>query len=219
MLKFLFWTLLIANAGLAVYQLGYLDTLLPAGREPTRLQRQIEPQRLRVVPEPAAATLEPAAMVQAAEAPVCLEVGNFSPEEAQRFVAQLGALADRAQRRTVPEASGYMVYLPPQPDRAAAERKAEELRALGIEDFFIIQDNSSMRWGISLGVFRTEAGARTHLAQLSGRGVRTARIGQRGGAASQVVFRFDGIDSEARGALEQARTGFERQQVRTCEAA
>jgi len=220
MLKFLFWILLLANAGLAAYQLGYLDTLLPKGREPTRLQRQIEPERLRVVPEPVAAAQAVAiAAPQPPQPAVCLEVGNFNQDEAQRFVARLGELAARAERRTVQETASFVVYMPPQPDRAGAERKAQELRALGIEDFFIIQDNSSLRWGISLGVFRTEDAARAHLAHLNNQGVRTARIGERSVSASQIAFRFDGLDPAARAVVEQAGTEFARQQVRGCEPA
>lgn len=222
MLKFLFLALLLANTALAAYQLGYLDTLLPNGHEPTRLQRQIEPQRLRVVPEPKPEA-EPAAAAgdaqpEVAAAAACLEVGNFSQEEAQRFAAQLGELAASAERQALQEVASHMVYMPPQQDRAAAERKAAELRALGIDDFFIIQDNSSMRWGISLGVFKTEEGARTHLAQLSDKGVRSARIGQRSVTSSQIAFRFRGIDPAARTVIEQAKAGFVRQEVRECSA-
>ncbi|HVL74821.1 MAG TPA: SPOR domain-containing protein, partial [Noviherbaspirillum sp.] len=145
----------------------------------------------------------------------CTEVGNFSNDEAQRFAAVLGDLAQRAQRRPVQAASSYMVYMPPQPDREGAERKAAELRSLGIHDFFIIQDNSALRWGISLGVFKTEEGARTHLAGLSQKGVRSARIGERGAGAALVAFQFADLDEGARATLEQATAGM-RQTVKDC---
>ncbi len=232
MLKFLFWILLLANAGLAAYQFGHLDTLLPTGREPTRLQRQIEPQRLHVVPEPRAAQEAAAAPAAVADAPAsapattvaaavepvpaCIEVGRFSQDEAQRFRAQLGPLGARAEPHTLTSARSYMVYMPPQPDRAGAERKASELRTLGIDDFFIIQDNSDLRWAISLGVFKTEEGARTHLAELVRRGVRTARVGQRSMGPVQLVLRFHGLDADTLGALRQTAAGFERKAVQEC---
>jgi hypothetical protein len=249
MLKFLFWTLLLANAGLAAYQFGYLDTLLPNGHEPGRLGQQIQPDRLRLVPapppEPPPPAIQPApestpdsasradpqaaaggaaatglvAATGAAPVPACLEVGNFNQEEAQRFIAGLGNLGARTQQRTVQEAASHMVYMPPQGDREGAERKAGELHRLGVADFFIIQDNSSLRWGISLGVFKTEEAARTHLARLNQKGVRTARIGQRSAMATQVAFQFRGLDHAGKGALEQAKAGFGRQELKECAAA
>src|SRR5690606_35581749 len=100
----------------------------------------------------------PAPTAAVTAVPVCIEVASFSQDEARRFAAQLGSLGARAETRSLPAPLSHMVYLPPQPDRAGAERKAAELRALGIDDFFIIQDNSDLRWAISLGVFKTEEG-------------------------------------------------------------
>lgn len=269
MLKFLFWSLLLANTGLAAYQLGYLDTLLPNGREPVRLERQLHPERLRLLPAPPPESPKPASAPESAPDPAapaaapaaspttptpaeqqpqpaapsqppvtqapaqpgttsapaprivaaCLDIGGFNRDEADRFLRRLGDLAPRAARREVQEAASHMVYVPPQADRAGAEQKAAELRALGVNDFFIIQDNSPLRWGISLGVFKTEDAARNHLAQLNRQGVRSARIGQRTVTATAFVFRLRNLDAAAVQTVEQAGTGFERVYVRECAAA
>ncbi|HYD97458.1 MAG TPA: SPOR domain-containing protein [Noviherbaspirillum sp.] len=273
MLKFLFWILLLGNAGLLAYQQGYFDALLPSGREPARMKQQLNADKLRLVPPPdpnqpppappaaeqaPASPAEPAAPAMpaapvtpvtppappaptapaapAAVAPVstsaaatpkkkdiiaCTEIGGFNPEDAKRFAAQLAplALGDRVSQRPLQEVANHMVYIPPQADREGAEKKAGELRKLGIEDFFIIQDNSPLRWGISLGVFKHEEAARAHLAALGQKGVRTARIGQRTVTSSQVAFRLRDIDAETKSALDKIRTGFPKQEVRACEGA
>lgn len=223
MLKFLFWTLLLANGALAAYQFGYLEALVPNGHEPTRLDQQIAPERIRIVPpplEPPAAQVEarvaPALAATEPGAPTCIEIGNFNPEEARLFIAALGELGSRASPRSVQEVASHMVYLPPHPNREAAERKVAELRRLGVEDSFIIQDNSSLRWAISLGVFKTEAGARAGLQRLNDRGVRNARIGQRMANSGQQAFQFRGLDANARRTLDQVKVEFGPQEVRAC---
>lgn len=147
----------------------------------------------------------------------CTEIGNFSAEDAERFSAQLASLAPgaRVKRRTLSEATSHIVYIPPQGDKEGAEKKAGELRRLGINDFFIIQNNSSLRWGISLGVFKMEEAARAHLANLNQMGVHSARIGERGGTAL-VAFQVRGLDADKKVALEKITAGFPKQQMRGC---
>jgi len=229
MLKFFFWILLLGNAGLLAYQQGYFDALLSSGREPARMKQQINADKVRVIPAPAAAPEPPpepapepaAAAVSEAKKPVvlaCTEIGNFGPEEAKRFSAELASLSlgDRVKQRALQEVASHMVYIPPQADKESADKKAGELRKLGVEDFFIIQDNSSLRWGISLGVFRHEEAARTHLAALTQKGVRSARIGQRTVTSSQVAFQVRELDEDAKAALDKVKAGFPKQEVRAC---
>lgn len=152
---------------------------------------------------------------------VCAEIGNFNAEDAKRFSAQLAplALGPRVTQRQVQEVATHMVYIPPQGDKEAAEKKAGELRRLGVSDFFIIQDNSPLRWGISLGVFKMEEAARAHLANLNQKGVRTARIGQRTVSTHLVTFRLRDLDEESRNAVQKIKAGYARQEMRSCEGA
>lgn len=233
MLKFFFWTLLLVNAGLAAYELGYFDGLVSNGREPTRMSNQFNADHLRLVPPPVAepepenetgpepeseAPIMPeqVSLVQAEPVLACTEIGNFSQDDASRFVAQLAplALGERLSQHTVSGNISHVVYIPSQGDREGAERKADELRRLGITDFFIIQDNSRLRWGISLGVFKQEDAARTHLERLNRRGVRTGRVGRR--SSSAIVFQLHGLDAESRAAVGRIATGFPRQEMRAC---
>jgi cell division septation protein DedD len=238
MLKFVFWSLMLANGALAAYQLGYLDTVLPDGHEPTRLDQQINPERIRLAPPPvptenafpdgsakstgsSAQAANPVSFATSVAAPglSCVEVGNFDLEEARLFAAQLGALGEEATVRRIREAASHMVYMPPQGDREGAERKAGELRRMGVTDFFIIQDGSSLRWGISLGVFKTEEAARAFLATLNQKGVRTARIGQRPVVSNHVAFQFRDLSGAGRVALDAAKKSFGPKEERECAAA
>lgn len=232
MLKFFFWILLMANAALFAYQQGALDTLLPSGREPARIANQLNADKVKVIPaseakretapppvaEPVAAVAEKIDTADKAEVLACTEVGNFSPEEAKRFGTQVASLAlgERVAQRAIQEVATHMVYIPPQVDKEAAEKKAEQLRQLGIDDFFIIQDNSPLRWGISLGVFKHEEAARTHLASLNKKGVRSARIGQRTVSSSMTAFQLRDIDAKAKASLEKIMADFPKQAVREC---
>ena len=90
MLKFLVGALLVANLGLFVVQRGQ-----PAGHEPARMNNQLNPDRIRLlpasaasVPAPAAAAPEPApapAETVASAAPnACIELLSFTAAEATR---------------------------------------------------------------------------------------------------------------------------------------
>ncbi len=248
MLKFFFWILLLANAGLLAHQRGAFDNMLSSGREPARMSQQINADKIRLIPppeakpapdpQPAPPSAAPAASPEgtpadakapeatpvAAKTPevaACTEIGNFNPEEARRFTALLTplALGDRVSQRAVQEVASHMVFIPPQADKDGAEKKAGELRRLGVEDFFIIQDNSALRWGISLGVFKQEEAARAHLASLNQKGVRSARIGQRMATTNLVAFKLRGLDAAAKAALEKIKTGFAKQEMRACDGA
>lgn len=148
----------------------------------------------------------------------CTEIGNFGPEDARRFSAEVASLSlgDRVKQRALQEVANHMVYIPPQADKEGAEKKASELRKLGVDDFFIIQDSSNLRWGISLGVFKHEEAARTHLASLSQKGVRSARIGQRTVTSSQVAYQIRDLDEETKAALDKIKAGFPKQAARKC---
>jgi hypothetical protein len=245
MLKFFFWIVLLANAGLLAFQQGYLDTLFPSGREPGRVNNQLNPDKIRLLPAGAVApapvpAVSAASTTATAVAPPpvsdavmsaistarkpdtlsCADIGNFSADEAKRFSAQLAplSLGDRLAQRSVQEIVSHLVYIPPQGDKEGADKKAGELRRLGITDFYVIQDNSPLRWGISLGVFKTEEAARGHLVHLNQKGVRTARIGQRNVAANLVAFRLKDLDAGARNAVEKIKAGFPKQEMKGCEA-
>lgn len=74
----------------------------------------------------------------------------------------------------------FWVYIPPRSTNEDAQKKAGELKALGVEDFFVVNDGSRWTHAISLGLFSSKEAADRRLDEVKQRGVRTAVSGQRG---------------------------------------
>ncbi len=227
MLKLIFFLLLAANAALFAAGQGYIGNLNDGEREPARLNNQLNAKELKpltaaqanaavaaVAPPPPAPKDEPVTVA-------CLDVGNFAPAEARRFEAQVGELelGDRQSRRNVQgqDISSYMVNIPPQGSKEAADRKAAELRARGVTNLFVMNDSQPMRWGISLGVFKSETAAQTQLATLVKQGVRGARVSPRYSPSKEVAYQFRDIGSETQTRLASIVTKFPDQQIRKCQ--
>ncbi|MFN4324694.1 MAG: SPOR domain-containing protein [Azonexus sp.] len=124
----------------------------------------------------------------------CLAWRQLTVAEADQVAALLGKrFADyKLSRKTVAsESNGWWVYIPALPSKADAERKAGELRNLGVTDFFIVQEGAS-RHAISLGIFSSDKGAGERLAELKGKGVRSAVVGPRPGKDTLVALQARG---------------------------
>ncbi len=102
----------------------------------------------------------------------------FPPIDEERAAALRNALeqsgASVDERRTEQGAS-YLVYLPPSENSAQAQQRLAELRRIGRDDAFVIQDGP-MRLAISLGLFRFENAARAMVDQLARAGETRAQI-------------------------------------------
>jgi hypothetical protein len=225
-LKLIFALLVAANVALFAYGKGYLGQFNGNEREPARLQKQLNADKLQLISagkaEAAAAAVAPPPPVPRDEpaAIACLEAGNFVMADARKFEERLAPLelGDRQQRRNLPgqEISSYIVHIPPQASRAAAEKKADELRALGITNFFVLNDSSPLRWGISLGVFRTEAAAQAQLAALVKQGVQSARVAPRYSGSKQLFYQFRNISEETKARIGKIVAKFPEQETRAC---
>ncbi|MPQ60396.1 SPOR domain-containing protein [Duganella sp. FT27W] len=245
MLKFIFCSLLAVNAALFAYGQGYLGHFSGNEREPQRLQRQLNPKDLTLVSSERAHRTEASAPAVAANAATdtdtdaatataagatpaakpapplaCVEIGSFVLAEARRFEARLAPLqlGDRQSRRNLPgtEVSSYIVHIPPQGSKEAADRKAAELRGLGVTNYYVISDNSPLRYGVSLGVFKTEGAAQNQLAMLVKQGVRTARVTPRMSGSRLLAFQFRDVAPSLKADLDKIRADFPNTDVRTC---
>lgn len=222
MLKFIFWSLLCINGVLLAYSQGVLGNFNGNEREPARMKNQISTDKLVLVSAArATATAAPELPPdRPAEAAACLEVGNFAVAEARRFEARLKplALGERQTRQSseATDATSHIVYIPPQGSKEAAERKAGELKNLGVTNYFIMSDNSAMKWGISLGVFKSEAAAEALLASLGKQGVHSARLVARGGQAAKVTFQFRAIDAATKAKIDDIAGSFAAAESRSC---
>ena len=147
--------LLLANVALFAY--ARLDR---AGQsEAARLQNQVQPDRIALLTPQQVAALGPAKV--AALADVCVEWGPFSDADRMRAQADLEplALGRLVSQRQVAVDGLYWVNLGAMPNRAAADRRAAELRAQSIADLSVV-DSGHGQFTVSLGLFRTEAAAR-----------------------------------------------------------
>ena len=52
--------------------------------------------------------------------------------------------------------AGWWVFIPSQGSRSSAFRQAAELKALGVNDYFVMGEETDIPWALSLGVFRSE---------------------------------------------------------------
>lgn len=236
MLKFIFWSLLTVNAALFAYGQGYLGHFSGNEREPARLNNQLNADKLLVIAadkanggasasaaaiSASASVSTPSATAKAEpQAIACVEIGNFLIGEARKFEAQLMPLdlGDRQSRHNLPgtEVSSYIVYIPPLGSKDAADKKAGELRALGVTNYFVMSDSQTMRWAISLGVFKTEGAAENQLAALVKQGVRSARVAPRMSGSKLLAFQFRDIDSIVKARLEQIRGAYPNTETRSC---
>ena len=148
----------------------------------------------------------------------CTEVGDFAPNDTKKIEARLAelSLGERQTRRNIQEIATHMVFIPPQGSKEGADKKAAELRNMGVNNFFIIQDNSKMRWGISLGVFKSETAAKSHLANLNKQGVRSARVGARSVTNTRVAFVLRDLDESSLKSLAKIMGDFPDQKAREC---
>jgi hypothetical protein len=227
-LKFIFWSLLCLNALLFAYSQGLLGNFQGNEREPARMKSQQSADKLVLVSAAHAALAvappaEPKPEVKP-DAPVaataCFEVGNLAAAEARRFETRVATLdlGERQTRTASPaiEATSHIVFIPPQGSKEGAERKAAELKGFGVTDYFIISDSSAMKWGISLGVFKSEAAAQGLLASLVKQGVHSARLTARGGQPAKVAFQFRAIDALTKTKIDDIAGSFAAAETNDC---
>jgi hypothetical protein len=214
----LFLLLLFAN--LALYAWARFGVPAEAA-DPAPQSRELAPEKLKVVapanlPAPSAAKKPVSAPTSTSIS--CLEWGSFTLADAPRAeqaLEPLGLGARLAQRRTE-EVAGWWVFMPPQANRQAAVRKAAELKALGVDEYFIVQEEGEHRWGLSLGVFRTEEGAQARLAALRAQGVRTARVGPRETVVPKVWLQVKSVDAPLQARLKEIARQVDGSELKEC---
>ncbi len=224
-MRTLFLLLVAANLALYAWFQHYSAVESAADSEPAR--RQMSPEKIRLLegkeltglasakPKPA----PPAATPAPGSAASCLEWGGFAVAEAPKAEQALAplALGARLSQRRSEETAGWWVFIPPQANRAAALKKAAELKSLGIDDYFILQDEGQMRWAVSLGVFSSEESARSRLEALRGKGVRSAQTGERDAQVSKIWFQMRASEPALQAKLRESAQSFPGTEVRDCQ--
>lgn len=212
-MRILVLLLLFANLGFFAYH-----HLTAAGDEAAAqiALLQISPERIGTV---AAGTVSPVSgnsPVAVAAPAACVEWGAFGGAEVARADAAMAALAlpaDALQRR-VADVDGYWVHMPPLKTRVEVDRKVGELKALGVEEFFVVQDAGPWRNAVSLGLFKNEEAARAELERLRQRGVRSAVIVRREKLLKQVTFYLREPDAPTVARLTELQRDFPATEIK-----
>lgn len=183
-----------------------------SGGEPERLSNQLNPERLRLVaelpqqvpapvmaaPEAASAPVESApahepvpAQVADAAPPACVAFSGLTADQAAELSARVASSGSgfKLSESRGAGSSSWWVHVPSQGSKEGADRKAAELRRLGVDDLFIVQDAGPNQFAISLGLFKSEQAAGRHLDLLREKGVRSAQIASRGASVLRVEVR------------------------------
>jgi hypothetical protein len=233
LLKFVFWALLAANAALFAYAQGYLGKTGGGEREPQRLKNQLATERMVMLTaaeaRAAAAIATPKAEEAPAQAPApapaetiaCTQAGAFAAGDARRFETRIARLdlGARVTRTTVPfqEVTSHLVYLPPRGGKEGADRRVAELKEKGVQNFFVMQGESPLKWAVSLGVFKTEAAAQSLVAALGKQGVRGARVLPRGPQGTRAAWQFRDLTPDERKSVAGIADDFAGVQLRQCQ--
>jgi len=222
-MKLAFLLLVLANLLLFAWQQGAFGRYGEPGREPERIARQIEPERFRVLTEPEVQALRERATQSSAPADLnvaqaCLEFGDFGAADAAKVERALAALSPpvKVEARPLDAPGWYMVYLPPHRTLAEAERRAEELRKLGVRDLMVMNESAPLKFAISLGSFRDPAAAKSHLAALEKMGVKGVRMSERSSGGTLTRFQLRDIDAATARQLSALRGDYPAQSLRPC---
>jgi hypothetical protein len=219
-----FLLLLAANLALYAWFQHYAPAESAADPEPAR--RQLDPDKIRLLDGKelsglAAAAPKPEAKASAPAAPggACIEWGGFALAEAPKAEQALAplALGARLSQRRSEETAGWWVFIPPQGNRAAAMKKAAELKALGVDDYFVLPEEGRMQWAVSLGVFSSAEAARSRLEALRARGVRSAQVGERETQVAKIWLQLRGADAAQQVKLREMSQSFPGTDVRDCQ--
>jgi hypothetical protein len=208
-LRLIFLLLLLANVAFFAWS-RYFSREAGASPESHLLQQQLNRDAIRL--------LTPEQVTALTARSACVEWGGFAADAVAGAEEALGKLLPgvRYGQRTAQEAAAWWVFIPPAASRQAAQQKTAELKRLGVEEFFIVQEDSKFRNAVSLGVFRTQEAARNKLEELRGHGVRTAQVGPRDTSAQLTWFQLRNLPEGAGARLTDLKRGQPGSELRAC---
>ena len=173
-MRALFLIVLFANLAFYAWSAGYFGGG-QEGREPERLTTQVQPERLQIT---IAGDAVPPVVSE------CRRIEPVTPVVADQLRKEWEARGVTVTVQSIDE-SVFLVMIGGL-DKAALERKTAELHRLNVRDTYAFPDREPGEWVLSLGSFRDEASARTHLARLGQRGVRSAKVEPRNKASGKL---------------------------------
>lgn len=213
-MKSFVWLLVLLNIGLLVY--FNLDVIAP---KPSAADRSIMPEKLKILSQTEldampkkvtqiAVEAAPVAVVDAQTS--CYKWGNFTKTNlpaAQVVLVRLGLQSVVNLEQVAAEDRRFWVYYPPLKSAELAQQKAEEIKAMGVEELFIVQD-SQWRNAISFGLFQDEKLASSLLSDLLTKGVKGATKALRSPGKSLNSLLIKSVNSGASLELQKIKPEF-----------
>ena len=222
MLRLLVLLLALANAGYYAWSQGALrDWGWGPGTsaEPQRLQQQIKPDAVRILPASEARPAASSTVAIAAARTECLLAG---PIVEAKLAGVKEALvpwpAGSWNLAPVVQPASWVVYMGKYAGVEQLARKKAELRQRGVVDFDDIQE-PGLQPGISLGRFSSEADATKRLNALAQSGVHSARVVQEHPEVEAQQLTLPAVDDALRPRLEALRPVLEGIKLRPCRPA
>lgn len=223
MLRLLVLLLALANAGYYAWSHGALRDWgfgPSSSAEPQRLQQQIKPDAVRILPASEARRAASSAVVAVAAAKTeCLLAGPIVEAKVAGLKEALGPWPAGSWNLTpVIQPASWLVYMGKYGGVEQLARKKAELRQRGVVDFDDIQE-PSLQPGISLGRFASEADATKRLNALAQSGVHTARVVQEHPELQAQQLTLPAVDDALRPRVEALRPVLEAIKLRPCRPA
>ena len=205
MLRGLIGVLLAANLLVLAWTAGAFDGVISTpslrsggDREPERLQRQVRPETIRILPADAANVAAAPAV-----APVCLEAGPFPNEQALAAAqAAVGTVVPAADLEVVRQEQppSWLVFMGRFATPAAQLRREDELNRRGVVYEETVEPDP-LAPGLVLGRFASREAADQALVQLVGKGVRPLRVVVPTGPVVATLVRVARADAAMAGRL------------------
>lgn len=218
MLRLLVILLMLANGLYWVWSEGWLRSQGFAPKLQTESQRvaqQIKPESVRLLTPDEFKEVQ-ALVLADLEPKQCMRAGPFD-------TAQLGAL-DQAltgvlptggwQVESVTVTERWIVYMGKFANAEALEKKRAELAVLKLVPQPL--GNPALEIGLSLGGFDSQAGATAALAQLTLRGIRTARVVQERAMGSETYVKFPALTEAMKARLNEMKPAFAGHALSAC---
>lgn len=202
-LRLFFLLLVLANVLLFAFGQGYLGKF-GIGSEPERLSAQIDPGKMKLLSTGAPPKVQVPPIVE-----ICrLYVGSTETSQRLKTTLREADSIFHFNSRTQREPATWWVILPNLKTRAVADRKAQELAALGIRDYQVVPIPDSTRFVVSLGLYKTEEAAKKALTRFTKKKVRSAKVALKNAASEKVFLEVRGPEDRLLKALKSLPEGF-----------
>jgi hypothetical protein len=221
--------LILANLLFFSWSRGFLGTA--ENPDSLRIQQQLLADQVKLVvrdapsdsgvasekPEKAEKLVKPEEKPQPE---TCLQISDLPLADIVRIESLVSGKfsAFKAERLMNPGSGQYWVFIPPLPSKQDADRKASELKAMRVPEFFIVQDAGPNRYAISLGIFSSKEAAAERLSELREKGVRSAKVGARDLKPAIGALAMHGPEAQAELLTQALKESFSSHKVVACKA-